>query len=117
MEVRRMRTLDLGRPIAQRSITLSGQDEVIVTIGTPHIPAGYPDEYWCVYRIEGLSKPRTSYAIGVDSMQALYLALMNIATDLYMSAEGREGQLSWLGGADLGFPVADSIADVVPRRK
>ncbi len=48
-------------------------------------------------------------------MQALLLALQSIGTDLYTSAEAKEGRLTWFGSPNLGFPVPDIIADLVPK--
>lgn len=104
-------------PIGRRSLRLGTDREVIVEIGRP-----YPWEYGngdfkCEYEISGLGNGKASYAIGVDGIQALYLALQSIGTDLYTSEESNRGDLRWEGGmiaGDLGFPVPDAISDLRP---
>jgi hypothetical protein len=52
--------------------------------------------------------------MGVDEMQALFLAMQHIGTRLYTSAFFKAGKLEWLEQRNLGFPVPDKIADIVP---
>lgn len=74
------------------------------------------NDYRCEFEIVGLGeKTINSYAMGVDSTQALILTLQMIGTRLYTSDEGKAGHLSWLGMKNLGFPVPDTIADLVPK--
>jgi hypothetical protein len=49
--------------------------------------------------------------MGVDEMQALFLALQAIGNRLYTSAYFKAGKLTWLGRRDLGFPVANGKSD------
>lgn len=73
-------------------------------------------DYRCEFEIVGLGeKTINSYGMGVDSTQALLLTLQMIGTRLYTSNEGKAGLLSWLGMKNLGFPVPDSIVDLVPN--
>jgi hypothetical protein len=62
-----------------------------------------------------LGEAKIQFAYGVDSMQALLLAMQGIATDLYTSEAAKSGQLEWLGQHNFGLPVADSIAYLVPK--
>jgi hypothetical protein len=74
--------------------------------------------FCCPYRIEGLGDSEILRGIGgADSLQALYLAMMTISTDLYTSDEGRAGRISWEGDGNLGLPFHETIADLVPQRK
>jgi hypothetical protein len=74
------------------------------------------NDYRCEFQIVGLGEETiNSYGMGVDSTQALILTLEQIGTRLYTSNEGQAGQLSWLGTKNLGFPVPDNIADLVPK--
>lgn len=107
----------IGNELATRSLTL-GDKEVTVTIFTPSSSEKYGGDCVCYYKIVGIAGMEESKrAIGIDGMQALFLALQRIGTDLYTSAEWRSGLLLWEGGrviGDLGFPVPDSIKDIPP---
>jgi hypothetical protein len=77
---------------------------VVVRMGRPRQDS---DDYRCDYQIEGLSKPRNSYACGVDELQALSLALMKAGVDLRTSEEGMSGRLTRFGTPDLGSPPVE----------
>ncbi|MCE9524064.1 MAG: hypothetical protein K8S25_16730 [Alphaproteobacteria bacterium] len=102
--------------IAKRTLELSGDPirEVTVLIRQPR-PDG--DDYRCEYQIIGLSdgKTHSSYGMGLDSMQALILTLQLIGAALYTSQPSKEGRLTWIGARNLGFPIPDVIADLVPN--
>ncbi len=99
--------------IAIRELEL-GQDKTItIKIGKPDI---YPEttHYYCPYQILGIGKESIRYAYGEDSVQSLLLALSKIGIELYTSGEAKTGELKWLGMANLGFPVPESIKDLIP---
>jgi hypothetical protein len=100
--------------IAMRSLDLAGETpgEVTVRIKRPVSDDGH---YKCEYQIVGIGSGKVRYAAGADGMQALVLALQMIGTDLYTSEAAKEGQLTWFGSPNLGFPVSDAIADLVPK--
>jgi len=100
--------------IATRSLKLIGETTREVTVG---IKRPVPDDgpYRCEYQIVGIGSGKVRYAMGEDSMQALLLALQFIGTDLYTSDEAKAGRLTWFGSPNLGFPVPDIIADLVPK--
>lgn len=104
---------DLGTVIARRVFDC-GEMNVMLEIGTPYRMGQGPD-CWCPYRISGLGCGEVKRVGGVDSMQALYLAMQAAAADLYSSNAAREKILEWLGSTDLGLPVRDVIADLVPK--
>ena len=56
------------------------------------------------------------YAVGVDTLQSLMLALQTIGADLYASAEYQAGRLKAFGDGDdhgdLGFPVIPGCEDL-----
>lgn len=113
-----MKIDSVGMIIANREIVLADGKEVIVTIGKPE---KFPDseDYYCPYQIIGIGNEKVRYASGIDSIQALFLALKMIGADLYTSNEAKAGVLSWKGGekGDLGFPVPDTLRDLVPSLK
>lgn len=93
----------IGALIASRDLSLSNGDKVTVLIGKPE---PYPDgqDFYCPYQILGIGSERVRYASGIDSAQALLLALKKIGADLNCSREAEAEQLSWMGAGDLGFP-------------
>ena len=104
---------DLGTVIARRVFDC-GDKNVMLEIGMPYpMDKGQPD-CWCPYRISGLGSDAVKRSGGVDSMQALYLAMQSAAADLYCSDAARDQVLQWLGQRNLGLPVLKAIADLVP---
>jgi hypothetical protein len=101
--------------IASRTIDLDNPSGSPVQVSIMQ-PEPDSNDYRCEFEIVGLGeKTINSYAMGVDSTQALILTLQMIGTRLYTSDEGKAGHLSWLGMKNLGFPVPDTIADLVPK--
>lgn len=111
-----MKLENIGTVIAQRHLLLDGVQSVLVRIGMPKRRAG-SDDWYCPYQTEGIGSGRIGISYGVDSVQALVLALSMVGAELYCSKEYEAGRLGWDCGAvkgDLGFPVPDSIHDVLP---
>lgn len=111
-----MNLTDIGSVIAAREFALSTGGSVVVRIGMPEKFPDSPD-YYCPYEISGGGERRVRYASGIDSVQALQLALSMIGSDLYTSKQLQEGNMKWEGGArerDLGFPVPKSLSDLLP---
>lgn len=99
---------DVGTVIATRELFNSDGEAVIVIIGKPeNFPDG--DNCYCPYQITGIKRNKVRYAVGIDAVQALELALKMIGADLYTSDEAHAGNLSWEAGekGDLGFPKPD----------
>jgi uncharacterized protein YuzE len=82
--------------IAHRTLTLRTEPlrEAVVTIGLPiEEPTG---EWSCPYRIDGLAGWEHDRKVtGVDSLQALELAMTMVRAALAGSHEAKEGLLSW----------------------
>ncbi|MCZ6592725.1 MAG: hypothetical protein O7F69_11460 [Alphaproteobacteria bacterium] len=105
---------DVGNVIAERELELADGRTVQVVIGQPQLfPEG--GSFYCPIRITGIGKEKIMHAGGVDSVQALLLAMQMISANLYTSDEGRAGTLTWLGKRNLGLPVAAPIQDLVPK--
>lgn len=66
-------------------------------------------DFACVYRIRGPRTAKRGRAMGVDRFQALQLAMERIGADLRASPEFEAGALEWLGMAEPGFPLPESI--------
>jgi hypothetical protein len=110
---------DVGEVIATRDFVLDGMEKVTVSIGKPQQLPDHEDWY-CPYRTLGVGSGKVRCAYGVDSAQALILALSMIGAELYTSDEYETGRLCWFGPppkGDLGFPVHETIRDVLPGNK
>lgn len=100
--------------IAMRRLELEGENAGEVTVGIKR-PVRDDGFYKCEYQIVGVGSGKVRYAAGEDSMQALVLALQMIGADLYTSEAAKKGSLTWFGSPNVGFPVAEAIADLVPK--
>jgi hypothetical protein len=114
-EVSRMKLTDVGTVIATRELSLPAGKTMTVVVGKPE---KFPetDDYYCPYQLLRFGSRRVRYAVGSDAVQALDLALKMIGADLYTSEEAQAGELSWLGGKNLGFPVPDTLKDLPPSQ-
>ena len=66
----------------------------------------------CRYEIDWPEVTRKSFAAGLDSVQALHLALQKIGIDIYMSKHHESGALIWINPDDgYGFPVPKNGRD------
>ena len=104
----------LANAIARREyrlVTRSGTTgKVLLRFGEPsRIDA---DEYACDSVIEGLEEgegaARTRRIFGVDSLQALHLAMQLADAELVSTQAYREGRLTWEGSSDLGLPAIEA---------
>lgn len=91
-----------ARVIARRTLTISGAKDrtVAVSMGIPHLTPGPGFEVWeCSISIAGLRpEPLVDSVTGVDSLQALLLAVQTIRWHLTQSGVNFE----WLGETLLG---------------
>ena len=65
------------------------------TMTPEHIAPG--GEYRCDYTISWPRGDRRSYVCGIDSLQALMLAMRSAFSDIEYSDEYKNGQLTYLG--------------------
>jgi hypothetical protein len=93
--------------VAQRTLWVessTGKRPVVVAVGRPY-PIDGGENYECPFTIDGMMATSLRSAKGVDSVQALSLALSIIGASLYTSREYKAGELTWFAGQDdLGFP-------------
>ena len=91
--------------IAERTLLLDGEPTVAVRVFCPE----WDDEQTasCSYEIAGLQHAGPGRAFGVDTVQALILALHLIAVVLENSAEAKSGRLNWLDDDHFGFRYPD----------
>jgi hypothetical protein len=100
----KLKLTDIGTLIAERQ--LEGRENgkecsVMVRIGKPFHAEGSQGSWYCAYSIEFGSTQRLFYAAGVDSLQALRIAISMIETEL--TSTFRHLDLKWMGENDLGF--------------
>jgi len=78
-----------------------------------HIPVDKHDHWECEYEIGWPSGVKRRSAYGIDSVQALLIALQNIGVEIYTSDAHRSGKLIWHrpeGG--YGFPLHSGLRDL-----
>jgi hypothetical protein len=106
-----LKIADLGQIIASRTLSFADGGEITIRVGQPFMPPNYGGNFCCPYQIDGIGDGKIRYGSGVDSLQALYIALINISTDLYPSEEAKAGKITWQGERDLGLPMAEAIKE------
>lgn len=89
------------------------QVTVMFKAPTPHFESASK----CSYRIVGLGKEISRWVVGVDSFQAIELAMKAAGCDIYGSPEGRAGLLRFGEGEDLGLPVLNGSEDLLPGNR
>ena len=92
--------------IATRVITLiQNLDKIPVEVRL-FAPTKEEADWICRYEIDWPYAQRASFAAGLDSMQAVYLAQQKIGIDIYMSHYHAEGSIYWqTPKSGYGFPV------------
>ncbi|WP_173910931.1 hypothetical protein [Acinetobacter sp. Marseille-Q1618] len=95
---------------AKRTYELDGQFdlEIIIFKAKPD-----QDDYRAEFQIIGFANVIESYAMGIDEVQALFLAFQKVATILYCSKEYEDKRLTWLGTYDLDLPYVEGLRDLV----
>ena len=93
-------SVPLGTIIATRELEFvceGGEREtVVVSIGVPVV--GEDAETWyCPYRVKGMSFEKQRHTVGIDSVQALDLALGVIGSELIYISRHRKGVFQFLG--------------------
>jgi hypothetical protein len=87
-----------------------GETEVPITL---HLPVDMQDHWRCDYEIGWPQGVRRANGLGIDSVQALLIALKNIGAEIYASDAHRSGRLMWdRRGAGYGFPLVPGIRDL-----
>lgn len=98
--------------IATRVLKMRGKNlDIEITIRI-FAPEKNSLDWSCQYEIDWPEGTETMKAWGVDSVQALVLALQMIGADLYSSNYHKAGQLIFdAPGRGYGFPVPTSVRD------
>ena len=100
---------ELGDVIAERELEVRGAGRAVVRIGRPMPDPREGGDWSCPFQIIGLGDEAVHEAFGVDAMQALQLCLQMI--DIHLTEQRRTHEITWLGGADLGFFPVVNFAD------
>jgi hypothetical protein len=94
--------VEIIQPIAMRKLSF-GSEEVTVVLGMPQ-PVEDSD-FLCPYEISYGGQIKKGYAIGIDGVQAIQLAMRKIASDLLHISTASGIPISWKMGdpGDTGF--------------
>jgi len=104
-----MKLESLGETIATRTLSLLCDDgppsEVLALLGKPTQTPGY-DDFYCPYQIKGVGTEKVRYSCGIDTFQALQLAIRSLGVELEVLNKDLRGRLRWEGDEKgwLGFP-------------
>lgn len=98
--------------IAQRELTLTtpqGKSSVVMSIGRPALMKDGVGDWYCPYQVAGLDRDIQLFGVGVDSFQALAMAIAMLRDDAELFS--REGNLRWLDEADPFFATGWQVAN------
>lgn len=93
--------------IASRTLTLrNGADDISIPIRIFAPKEAQPRAWSCHYEIDWPDDKESREAWGCDAIQALFLTLQAIGTDIYTSTYHKSGNLFFESpGRGYGFPV------------
>ncbi|MEQ1718571.1 MAG: hypothetical protein ABL907_21735 [Hyphomicrobium sp.] len=90
--------------IARRILNIKDEPEKCVSILLER-PVAEGDDFRCNYSIDWSGTVSLGYAVGVDELQALLLAISHLSADIRTSTFAKEGRLFWLEiDNGIGFP-------------
>jgi hypothetical protein len=100
--------------VASRSLTLRRQEASVVVEVRIFAPQSDQGHWSCAYEIDWPQGTRKFAAHGLDSMQALILALNMIGSEIYTSEYHKAGDLSSdASRKGYGFPVPQNLRDLL----
>jgi hypothetical protein len=101
--------------IASRILVLrNGSDSVQVPVRVFAPRQQEPRAWCCQYQIEWPEGNETREMWGLDSIQALFMALQAIGSDIYTSSYHKTGSLLFeTHGQGYGFPVPVGLRDLL----
>jgi hypothetical protein len=102
-------------PLAERTlfIVAAGGKQIPVPVRLHH-PVQHSCSWSCTYEINWPKKRKSMAIFGVDSVQALNLALQMVGSELYTSRYHAEGTLVWnTPGDGYGFPILPTLRDLL----
>jgi hypothetical protein len=111
----------LGALIAKRELEFVNDNRlkrILIKIGKPRIDKIATDGYYCPFIILGIGKERVQVAFGVDSVQAIELALEMIGAIMTLYYQRlNPSKITWNGGSWLGFPLSDTREEMLKKER
>lgn len=98
-------------PVIARRVLLgrTEQGDQVIAVSL-FAPAADGENWSCAYEVDWPEAPRRNAALGVDSMQALVLALQMLGAELHAGRPVQIQSLEWLGtDGSLGLPLPPSL--------
>lgn len=99
--------------IATRALKLTRPEDAIDIPVRIFAPEQDGDGWICRYEIDWPEGRQKMAVGGLDSVQALVLALQMIGSDLYTSSYHKAGALSFSPSGGYGFPIAQNLRDLL----
>ncbi len=97
----------IGEVVATRKLSLVGEPgrEILVKIGKPHLSEH--NDYLCPIQVTGIGEERVYSIYGVDSVQALELAMRSLGSELQRLNTQHQGRIRWDDAPTgwFGFPI------------
>jgi hypothetical protein len=98
----------IGEVIGERMLTLEKSAEVArqvkVLLGKPR-KFQDSEDFCCPYQIIGLGDDTIKSAAGIDSMQAIQIAMQLVASEIHNVHREDAANLRWYGNRNIGLPV------------
>jgi hypothetical protein len=89
-------------PVAEVAFEIHGNDGVQRGVARVAQPCPDQDDWRCEYQVEWPGSVKARYAMGVDSWQALALAMQSVATEIFISDDFKAGRVR-----EFGRPLRD----------
>jgi len=100
--------------IATRTLVVRDNNRSIDLPVRIHAPEKAGAEWICRFEIEWPEGRVERWGAGVDAVQALWIALQMIGTEIYTSQKHEAGQVAWLEpGRGYGLPVPNNMRDLL----
>jgi hypothetical protein len=100
--------------IATRALKLQSSGREIEIPIRLFAPQQGDNGWFCWYEIDWPENKRVRNAWGVDSVQAIVIALQMVGTDIYTSNYHKSGNLMFEGPSrGYGFPVPSNLRDLL----
>ena len=106
-----MRLDTIGEVIATRQLNVVDEPntEIVVKIGKPQ-PTGHND-YCCPIQVTGIGKEYVHGIVGIDSVQAIELAMRFLGSELQHLNTQHQGRIRWRDAPTgwFGFPIDTKV--------
>lgn len=93
-----MKLTKITNAIASRTLGSMDNRHVEIILGAPEkLPDD--DDFYCPFMVKGLGDEQVRYAVGIDSLQALVLALQKLSIYVNALDDVKNGEIRWLDGS------------------